>query len=745
MTDRASEKLEEIPLRNLFQVLFRHKGKGAAVFAAVFLGVSVLGLMAPASYRSQAKLLIKIGRESVTLDPTVTTGPTVDVRQSRVQELNSELAILKSEDVVRAAVRATGALRILEGTDPAMPGDGGGPSSSTPGTWLQAGGRWAKDAVSSTKDVVKGLLGLAADDELLPEDQAVLVVEEGLDIKLVPDSNVISVSYDAPAPGLAHDVVESVVATFLDRHLEVHETPGSYRFFQTQAEAVASDLARTESSLRDLKNRLGISNVASARQSLLDRLARVEMDLSTARTAESSTRARRDELERILSTLDETVLVEESSALSNPFKDALQSRLSELRIEEKALQQTFRPDSRRMKALRDQIAIAEELLAQENPESTTVTRGANPTRQAIEVALLREAADLASHAGELDLLLEEKSNLEGELRDLISNELEITRLERQIQTHESNFLRYSENLERARIDQALQAEKFSNVSILQPARMPLESDGPRRSILLLGALVLGLIGGISTAFTADLLDQSLRTADDVRDRTGLSTLASVPKRGRLKRLQAAPAPELEDLCDHFLGKDQDGTGHPRILGVCAAHRGEGVSTIAAHLAVSLSERGEDEVLLVDASLEHPSLHRVFRQPQSPGLVEALRNETLESARETWFPSLQLLTAGSRNGSDDDRWVGTRFRDRLSRWGEAYRYVVLDLPPINERTRAANLAALCDSVVLVVQAENHRWQVAEHARSKLERAGAHLEGVVLNKRRYHIPGAIYRRI
>src|SRR3989304_8232729 len=90
--------------RDLYYVLFRHKWKVVLFFLAVMVTVTVGTLLTPKSYQSEAKIMVRLGRESVSLDPTATTGSVISVGQSRENEVKSGLGILKSKDLVEKVV-----------------------------------------------------------------------------------------------------------------------------------------------------------------------------------------------------------------------------------------------------------------------------------------------------------------------------------------------------------------------------------------------------------------------------------------------------------------------------------------------------------------------------------------------------------------------------------------------------------------------------------------------------------------
>jgi Mrp family chromosome partitioning ATPase len=162
------------------------------------------------------------------------------------------------------------------------------------------------------------------------------------------------------------------------------------------------------------------------------------------------------------------------------------------------------------------------------------------------------------------------------------------------------------------------------------------------------------------------------------------------------------------------------------------------------------------VLLVDASLYSPSVHQTFSATLSPGLAEKLLSATSNGMRESEIPDLHILTGGDvtkvgpkKGNLTRESAVFDRFARDLPRllhdWRQEHRYVVLDLPSLAEESQVPHVASQCDGVLLVVAAEQGRWQSLRNAREQLEARKVKLLGVVLNKRRYPIPTWLYRTL
>jgi capsular exopolysaccharide synthesis family protein len=175
--------------------------------------------------------------------------------------------------------------------------------------------------------------------------------------------------------------------------------------------------------------------------------------------------------------------------------------------------------------------------------------------------------------------------------------------------------------------------------------------------------------------------------------------------------------------------------------------GDGSSTTSINFATTLACNCRLEVLLIEANMRTPSLHKAFNVEPEHGLSDLLTNGT-ESAfciKKVDPGNLSVVTAGSRLTDPVTLFESKRFFDFLKAEREKYDYVILDGPPIPSFSEARVLCTKVDGVVLVIEAGKTREQVAVRAKKELEEAGGKILGVVLNKRKYYIPEWIYKRL
>jgi capsular exopolysaccharide synthesis family protein len=178
----------------------------------------------------------------------------------------------------------------------------------------------------------------------------------------------------------------------------------------------------------------------------------------------------------------------------------------------------------------------------------------------------------------------------------------------------------------------------------------------------------------------------------------------------------------------------------------SSKRGEGTSTVATNFAVSLATTEAAEILLIDANLRAPRLHELFNLPKEKGLAEVLQEKIpwTDALHPCQIPNLSVITSGEKVINpfpllESD--IGEKIIQELR---EHFDYIILDSCAINSHPDTILLGSKVDGLVLVVQADKTRIESIQRARDILSESVCIL-GVVLNRRNYYIPQAIYRRL
>ena len=653
-------------LRDLLRVLFRHLGKMLVVFAAV-VGIGfAAGRLIPPTFRSEARVLVRVGRANVTLDPTVATGPTVGISQNRQIATQSELVILKSPVLYGELVDAVGVDRVAPGKS---------------------------------------------------RDEAIAALEGATRAFVVPNTNIIALHCEAGDAESARDLLTTWIDSYQRKHLEAHRTAGSYDFFKAQTRRFVERIAGTEAELQKLRADTGVIDPGSQRQALLEREKDLRREVQLACLAVATEEAR--------------IVALENQDPAGSVVDSVRQKLVDAQLAELDLATKYQPSSPRVTGARDKVRGTLEILAEVGGQ-----------RRSAALAVAR--GELAVQVARRDAVVAQLRGVRDELREFVTKEQRIEQLQRDLRLDRATHERYVSSLEQARIDSALEEARISNISVTQPPTLPVEARAPRPSLFLAIAIVVGALGALVVAFVAEVVDPSLRTPDRVRHLLGTAAFGSVPNDRRLgvRLLVGDQGAELGSRTQQALDSIVAGllgAGH-RVVAVAGARSGDGVTAVAGALASRMAA-AQPVVLAVDADFSARGLTRALDLEERHGLADVMVGARGDAT--TLTTALAVLPAGrevpSTLGQSQLELVREEIAKCRSQWG----FVFVDVGDLASNKSRATLAAMCDSTVLVVDAERTRWQVVAAALRELETAKARVAGLLLNRRRFHIPQFLYR--
>jgi uncharacterized protein involved in exopolysaccharide biosynthesis len=515
-------------VRELRVALLRHKGKSLLFFVVVVAAVATVTLLLPKEYRSTAKLFVRLGRENAMLDAAATLGqsPIVAIPQSRENEINSVVEIMQSRALLEKVVDRLGPAAILtpagetwsaaesrRGADgPAnrdgatQPGKAESPSRAAgkdekSGLRAKAKPSWAGLAQLHINEIcAEGaslLANLSSSAGLSDRERAILQLAKKIKVEAAKRSNVVDVSCEGPTPEKCQAVVTKLIDAFLDEHLRLNRTSGSHEFFVAQTRRLKDELTRKERDLRDLKDRTGLASPAAQRQLIVARLGRLQDELLQAETARAVAQAKVQKLREKLASLPNTQVTNETSGFTNEGTNLMREQFFALQVREKEAQAKFTDAHPKMQQMREQVATARAVLDAEERNRKLVTKEPARLYQQAESTLLNDEPALASLQAQAEQLHKQLLGARQELATLNEHEMRLAALQREVDLLETDYRKYSANMEQARIDRQLEAEHISNVGVVQPASYEPRPIRPRRMVNLLLGLGAGLFGGLA--------------------------------------------------------------------------------------------------------------------------------------------------------------------------------------------------------------------------------------------------------
>ena len=327
MQDQDLARREEVPesptVRELVMVLFRQRKLFVGVAGLIFVLAAVYAFTG-ANYRAHLRVLVRRGRA----DPPVAAQENAPPDFSRVEvteeELNSEVELLKDDDVLR---------RVAEANDLAAH------------DWL----RWLRPHETQAARVQRAAKKLAS----------------RLEVEPIKKTNLIAVSYGASDPQLAAGVLQSLASLYLEKHMEVHRPRGQLHFFDEQTAESQQQLEEAQEKLVDFAKSHDVVMAAQQRDLILQRINDLEASNQQTEAEMSDTKHRVRELDAQLAKLPARDVTQVRTADNPELLRALKASLLHLELKETQLLTKFEPSHRLVQEVEQQIAQAKEAIAAE--------------------------------------------------------------------------------------------------------------------------------------------------------------------------------------------------------------------------------------------------------------------------------------------------------------------------------------------------------------------------------------------
>ncbi|MBI4459022.1 MAG: polysaccharide biosynthesis tyrosine autokinase [Acidobacteria bacterium] len=582
--------------------------------------------------------------------------------------------------------------------------------------------------------------------------------QDRLSVEPVKYSRLVAVRFESENPEIAAQATNTLAANYIEQNLEAR-WEASQKASEWLAQQLTGFKAKLEQSEEELQGYaqgqglLFLQNQQGNTENIVnERLRQLQEQMTQAE-------ADRYQKEALYGLLERGNYASLPGILDSSVMQTLTVQLAELQREHAQLTTTFTSRYPRVEQLQNQIERVQTSLDQEREKA------ADRIRKEYEAAKQREEYLRAAFR-----VQEQQANL------IAEKSVQYSILLREVQTNKQLYEGLLQRLKEAGISAGLKA---SNIRIVDSARAPHEPIKPKVLLNLMVGFVLGLSLGIGAAFLQEYLDNTVKTPDDVERFLRIPALALIPsvesltaRRGRLYGygLYGRHHRQLESGTEETStsGKEIAEMGKrpgwyrideldakrstlaeafrslrtsvllstaerpPRVLLVTSAQPGEGKTTITLNLAISLSQLG-GRVLLIDADMRRPCMHKVFKLFDVTGLASYLtgQEEWRAAIQQTGVPNLDLMACGPIPPNPAELLSSERMRTFIQEAAGEYGFIVIDSPPILHVTDARILARLAEGTVLVVKGASTPREVARRAQLHCRDVGANVVGVILN--------------
>jgi len=589
-----------------------------------------------------------------------------------------------------------------------------------------------------------------SEEEVARLSPFVNVLQSNLQVEQIIDTNAVEIRFVHTNPAIAANVANGVARVFVENSFnnKTEKFTNSANWLDRTTRGLLSQVQQAEQSLANYSSSHDIFSTDENNNLTAEKLASIYSQALKAET------------DRILKqSIYEEVAKGRVAQLPEAFSDGrtgqYQTDLSKLQLKAAELNARFGPENPKVVEVQQQIRELQTLITG-NVKNLEEKLRADYERAARDEGLIKQSL--------------ERAKSEAAQQNQASIQFNI--LKQNVETTKSLYNDFLQKTNQANIQRA---EQYNDLRVIDPARVPGGPTGPNRLRSIMLGMLLSLVAGVGLALLIEFLDNTVKSVEDVSRATQMPTLALIPtmnansirvlsarKKAELKEIEnkrvTDKLTEISGIAPRTLHpKDNrlatlDGLSSvveayrmlrtsvllstagmpPRTILVTSSQPAEGKTTTAVNTAISLAQLGA-RVLLIDADLRRPAVHKTFKLQQSRGLSTYLSGAGEIDALivKLTIPNLSVLTSGPIPPNPAELISSERMRDMLRKLAESYDHIIIDSPPLIHVTDPVILSTMVDGSILVVQAGRSTRDMLRRAKQELVGVGSKIFGVVLN--------------
>jgi len=557
--------------------------------------------------------------------------------------------------------------------------------------------------------------------------------KDQLNVALVPSSRILRVRFESTDPQLAARVANGLVDNYVDFNFreKYDATRQASGRMEQQLDELKMKVEKSQQALVEYQREHAIANISDKQNVVGQRLGELSSDLTKAQSD-------RFEKEALYNTLraDPSQI---AAVAQNELLQRFQERYADLNNQYVEAANQYGPSFPKVQRLQKQTAEIDVLIQKERSRVLAKISSDYTTAKGREALLVRVVEKQKDEVASLNKLLVEQNMLSGEF--------------------ESNQKMYQTLLQRLKDATVSAGLRATNIHVIDPALPPIDPVRPKKIQNICFAAFGGLLLSFLIIVVREGLDYSVKTSDDAEAILDAPTVAIVPASIRpsarlLKIGNGHPANAREAIAAHGIAILQQprspiaeayralrtavllafNTKTQRTLLITSANSGEGKTSTATNLALSMAERGQS-VLLMDCDLRRPAVAKVLNLDNRKGVCSVLSGKhTVQEVTQQFpaMPKLSVIVAGPIAHGPAELLSTDTMSEFLQEVSQHYDFVIIDSPPILAVTDASILACLVDGVLVVVESGVTPRKAVAQMRRLIDYTGAKLIGLVLNK-------------
>ena len=512
-------------------------------------------------------------------------------------------------------------------------------------------------------------------------------------------SNILNVSIQDPVQQKAQDIINTLVETYNRNDVEDRKAVADMtsEFINDRIAEIYSDLSIEDQNEEDYKSDRGITDVASQANVNLTVSASSQQELQNARLQLNIASSMRD----LVGEQESYDVLPSNVGLSDPSIERTTSKYNELVAERNRLLKSSN---------------------EKNPIIVNLDEQLEGLKQSMESSLNSMTNNLSLQVNSLSNQL---SNINSRLYAAPKNQRALRDIGRKQQTTESLYLYLLQKREESQITFASATPKSKIIDrAYAPSRFPVS---PKKPIIMLASLILGLMLPFSVIYAKDLLDNKIHNKlgleDLVRDVPVLAELPRLTKKESrliLKDDRSVMAESLRILRTNldYLIKSKNSPGKKNVIFITSSVSGEGKTFLSSNLAMILANTHK-KVLLIGADIRNPKLSTFFNNrdveelgkrsdKKNYGLTEYLYDDNLTPkdlvhSMLVHTNTIDLVHSGKIPPNPSELLMSSRLKDLFEEFSNTYDYVIVDTAPLFVVTDTLLISQYADHIIYVTRA------------------------------------------
>jgi succinoglycan biosynthesis transport protein ExoP len=703
----SSQEQKEVELRDYWKVILKRKWTIISFTSIVLIATGVMTFTMSPIYRSTAT--IQINREN----PQVVDFKEIfSVNTTEMDYYQTQYRLLESRTLAKRVIHSLN----LPGHPEFLP---------KPQTAYR---EWKGKILAFFSGFFSSPKEAASPSETKSETRKeILLINQFLSrLKIEPirNSRLVKIHFDSNYPELSAQVANTMATTYMQQNLEIRfvTTEKAKEWLTGQLQDLKGKVERADEDLQIFGSRHGIISLDEKENVIMHRL----IELNEALTKAESDRIAKEATYRQITggNIDSLPPILESKLISD-----LKQAYIQLEAQYVKQLETLKTDHPEMARLKKQMEMLKTRLDGE------ISKIAAGIKNDYESGLKRET-----------LLRQAFEQQKKKTMEMKEKAIRYNILKREADTNRELYKGLLQRMKEAGISAGITA---SNIQLVDEAELPIKSYKPDKRLNLILALIVGLFLGVGLAFFFEYLDNSVKTPEDVEQLVRLPFFGLVPelshdRRGRVNREASYPVELITfghpksmlseayrnirtSILLSFSGRV------PKNIAISSPNPMEGKTTTSINTAIALSQTGA-RVLIIEADLRRPRIHRIFQQENGVGLSNFLSgNAELDSIiKSTEIPNLSYIASGPLPPNPSELLGSSIFKSMIESLDEQFDHIVFDAPPILGFADSVILATSVDGTILVVQGGKTPKETLQRTKDVLSQVNARILGVVINR-------------